>query len=802
MEIPLRRVVTISPLLLSDAWSVRREPPRPAELRQADYLDKFDDDTLVYDAFPVGDTVRLSGPPLLNLASGLRDAVWRVGGAEATGQFHDLDRTQASWLDASAASGEKLTVTLGGATGETVISESGVDWFRGHRVLVTKSKNNDLQWIADWARFHAAKQGINAVLIYDNDSDRYRPEDVLEALDVPGIEIAVVVAWPFKFGPQGGNWHGLTDAPWDSDFCQYGILEHARHRFLSEAAGVLNHDIDELAVSEDDAGVFEVLAASESGAIRYPGRWIDTPSATASQPPRFSDFTVYDTTSRPSTGKWAIDPMRTPHAEQWKTHSVPGIAMVTTKRIRHRHFTGITSGWKYARGGATEVSATHRYDIRLADALVDVFGPDSVRAVPGVVGPGTTTALLEEVERRLSESTRSGRHGPGHTLVLDYESVHGVRYAYEITATPQSISLEITAADDASWYTVRKQCSPDAKAVPGTAQRLQLGRWKSALALEQVVDDLVDHIRRTNTDLNRTEQHPPRAIASYWWDQRPSFGDQIGPWLIEAITGLPAYNSIGQPNAGGALMTTGSLITEMQRPDMTIWGSGLIAPLGNAAVERLRDRKPREVLAVRGARTRNQLVKHLDWDVPEVYGDPALLMPYVLQPGERPSERSGLSIIPHRSHARILPEPLITRSGGHPVDVRRPAREVVEEIAQSEVVVSTSLHGLILAHAYGIPWVWLHIIDKPLAGDRFTFSDFFTTLEKEEVASVSVTAEVAAELDLERVVSKATLPGSKFDSRALVEVLPYDIREDFLQQLPRPRRSRLHAGSWLRRTRD
>lgn len=793
MESSLRRVASVSPLRLSDAWSVLREPPRPPAQRQSDYLDKFDHDTLVYDAFPTGDTVRLVGPPLLNLAGPLGDATWRIDDTEVPARLEDLDRTQQSWLDASATGGAKLTVKLGEATCEAEISESGVDWFRGRRVLTTKSKNNDLQWITDWARFHAEKQGVDAVLFYDNGSDHYRPEDVLEALDVPGVEVAVVVVWPFKFGPQGGNWAGLTNAPWDSDFCQYGILEHARHRFLSEAAGVLNHDVDELAVSEDDASVFDLLAASESGVIRYPGRWIDTPRATIADPPRFSDFTVYDSSRAPSTSKWAIDPRRTPDALQWKTHSVSGVSMAATKRIQHRHFTGITSNWKYARDDATEVSATHRYDFRLSDALADVFGADAIHAVPGVVDPGAITALLADVEvgldaqRRLGDGLQKVWRRQDNVLVLDYQSVHGARYVYDIKVAPQGMSLQITAHDDASWYAVRKRCGHYGATVPKASRRLRLGWWSSEIPMAQVVGDLVAHIQRVNTDLNQTMEHPPRAIASYWSDQRTSSSDQLGPWLLEVITGRQVYNTIGQPNAGNALMTVGSL-TEIQRPNLTIWGSGLSARLSDAAIKRLRDRRPREILAVRGVRTRNQLVKHLGWDVPEVYGDPALLMPYVLQPGERPVDRPGLSVVPHHTHGNIITEPLVTRFGGHRVDVQRPAEVLTEEIAQSDVVVSTSLHGIVLAQAYGIPWVWLHIADSG-QGDRFRFSDFFTTLEKSEVASLSVTAGAAAELDLAQVASMATLPGSKFDPLPLVEALPYDIREDFRRKLPRPRRS-------------
>lgn len=54
--------------------------------------------------------------------------------------------------------------------------------FRNRRVLVTKSKNNDLQRIKDWALFHARAHGADAALLYDNDSDRYTPAEIMGAL--------------------------------------------------------------------------------------------------------------------------------------------------------------------------------------------------------------------------------------------------------------------------------------------------------------------------------------------------------------------------------------------------------------------------------------------------------------------------------------------------------------------------------------------------------------------------------------------------------------------------------------------
>lgn len=45
------------------------------------------------------------------------------------------------------------------------------------------------------------------------------------------MDILFLVPWNFKYGPKGGASTGLKNAPWDSDFCQYGMMEHAKGAF-------------------------------------------------------------------------------------------------------------------------------------------------------------------------------------------------------------------------------------------------------------------------------------------------------------------------------------------------------------------------------------------------------------------------------------------------------------------------------------------------------------------------------------------------------------------------------------------
>ena len=96
----------------------------------------------------------------------------------------------------------------------------------------------------------------------------------------------------------------------------------------------------------------------------------------------------------------------------------------------------------------------------------------------------------------------------------------------------------------------------------------------------------------------------------------------------------------------------------------------------------------------------------------------------------------------------------------------------MSQIATSRAVVSTSLHGLIVAQAYGVPWVWLNIIDSQLVGNNFKFDDFFSTLEKTQVSRVDVKADQIRDIALDDVAAKATLPEPRYDPHALLNAFP------------------------------
>lgn len=371
MHETVKLVVYPSPVVLPRN-AVKRFPPRPKSQRQDNYDELFDADTLFYDSIQLDGGISLVGPPLLNLEQTLTESVFSGNDGEVFQMSHSpLDRTSVIHLEGNKHS-NIVNIRSSEMSLSTIAAPNLRRLFEGRNALVTKSKDNRLSWISDWVKFHVVEQDIDAVLIYDNNSSQYGPEDVLEAISVPGIKVAVVVHWPFKFGPQGGSWNGLKGAPWDSDFCEYGIMEHARQRFLGRAGGVLNVDIDELVITEGDDTVFDVLTDLGCGAVSFTGRWIETAGRQGTSE-SFADYSYYDKRRAPTTIKWAILPTQISDATQWKTHMIAGAKMVPSRTTMHRHFMGISSDWKWQRSADRELAGHHERDHELLKAFGRVF---------------------------------------------------------------------------------------------------------------------------------------------------------------------------------------------------------------------------------------------------------------------------------------------------------------------------------------------------------------------------------------------------------------------------------------------
>ena len=385
-------------------WSVdlkrgpMRDPPRPLSLRHEDYEDNFDFTTIFYDCFwdCTGEAIILIGPPLANAKIELDFAIIACPSMVECKVIlrHVFLGCQVVTKPPIGTTG--LIIRTGSS--ETFIAPQPnlCYLFRNHRTIMTLSRNNELVWIRDWVQFNRNYHGCDAVLIYDNNSDRYCINDIYEYLQPFGDLMQIVVlAWPFKYGVS--DWrlpisYGLAD----SLYCQAGMLEHARRRFLTHAGSVLNTDIDELVITEGGSTIFELVEKSTTGLLVLDGVWVENyppgRKRASKTPPRHTDFACVSTADQVGCEtKWAVVPSRVPHAAQWHVHRIFGMEPSESRQVAAmRHFKAINTDWTVDRNRSQDLRTSTgtidpqclRVDVGLQEALARVFmeEPDRIPA--------------------------------------------------------------------------------------------------------------------------------------------------------------------------------------------------------------------------------------------------------------------------------------------------------------------------------------------------------------------------------------------------------------------------------------
>lgn len=279
-----------------------------------------------------------------------------------------------------------------------------------------------------------------------------------------------------------------------------------------------------------------------------------------------------------------------------------------------------------------------------------------------------------------------------------------------------------------------------------------------------------------NNQINLYKEKATGLVPVFYWDSRPNFGDLVGPYLISKITKKPVLNIMGTSRPG--LMTVGSIIQMLNNKNMTIWGSGLMSEPNKDTIKRLSFYKP-NILSVRGYKTAEAL-KNIGLEVPDYnqYGDPALVLPLFYQPKIVSDKKIG--ICPHYSHKELFNQIHHDKNLFNMIDVQKDLEAVLDSIFASKVCISTSLHGLIVAQAYGIPWVWLEITDNHLSGRDFKFQDFFSTIDASQVAHVQTTKDNVKNLDFQSIAKEARLPDSRYDQSKILKSL----QQYLLKELP------------------
>jgi len=207
-------------------------------------------------------------------------------------------------------------------------------------------------------------------------------------------------------------------------------------------------------------------------------------------------------------------------------------------------------------------------------------------------------------------------------------------------------------------------------------------------------------------------------VHLYYWNGKQNAGDYFSYWLIKKLYKNVDYSE--NPN----LVATGSILGHKNLSNNTIvWGSGWhnskwskTCPITNKE----------NFKAVRGKLTADFL--QLGESV--ALGDPGLLASKYFNSSNIKKKRKILIVCHWQDYdslyAKYHNKYSILNMGTTNVE------EVLTTICESELVLSSSLHGIIFAHSFGIPAV--HIEHNDIGSiDNFKFKDYYSVLDTEYV---------------------------------------------------------------------
>lgn len=243
------------------------------------------------------------------------------------------------------------------------------------------------------------------------------------------------------------------------------------------------------------------------------------------------------------------------------------------------------------------------------------------------------------------------------------------------------------------------------------------------------------------------------------WCLSDNFGDKLTPYLIEKISGKKC---IWSPPESDILkyVVTGSILN-WEIKNSVAWGVGLASRDDHV--------KSEKVIMVRGEISKYiALVEGIQGDI--VVGDPALLLPKYYKP--KIEKKYKLGIFPHYIDTDVISYNLLNRM---PEDVALiyaldDIEKTIDLICSCEKVISSSLHGLIVADAYRVPSKWVKFTDRIL-GDGTKYMDYYSSIGYDIGTkpvdlrdSISIDKMVNVECDLKEL---------KIDMDKMIECCPF-----------------------------
>jgi hypothetical protein len=237
-----------------------------------------------------------------------------------------------------------------------------------------------------------------------------------------------------------------------------------------------------------------------------------------------------------------------------------------------------------------------------------------------------------------------------------------------------------------------------------------------------------------------------------------NFGDVITPYIYKKITGL---NSINGVSKNKTFICAGSIISKCTS-NCVVWGTG--AMFGTEKFK-----KPSQILSVRGPLTRKRFLE-LGYKCPETYGDIGLILPNFYNP--KIDKKYVIGIIPH--YVDYDKCKLLYKNNKNVliIDLTNNVETVVNNLLLCEHTISSSLHGIIVSHAYNIKCAWMRVSNK-IAGGNFKYWDYYMSVQINDKIEPIPLNKYIDENELLQIINTYPNPSLPIDTTHIMELCPF-----------------------------
>ncbi|MDN7134535.1 polysaccharide pyruvyl transferase family protein [Pseudidiomarina terrestris] len=212
----------------------------------------------------------------------------------------------------------------------------------------------------------------------------------------------------------------------------------------------------------------------------------------------------------------------------------------------------------------------------------------------------------------------------------------------------------------------------------------------------------------------------------YWFNGRLNLGDIYNVRLIEAMSGKSVTWIHPKVYPFNHILACGSVI-ENATSRSIIWGSGCL--FKDTIIP-----KHATVHAVRGLQTFDKLSQEQKKSCRGI-GDPGILASRLIPSSSEASATSyRFGVVLHYADKEFFRSNDLSFLGSYKlIDIETDDLELfVQEICSVEVVISSSLHGLIFADSFLKPSIWLASSFDRIKGGHYKFIDYFSSIGVDE----------------------------------------------------------------------